>query len=201
MENKTGSGNKGLDWIIVAGMIAAFPKTADLLSYWSPLWLNEMFGFNVKLFYGAFCAAMVEGTILFLHFDRRAHRLASAQTVKWILLAVSFACQIFDGFVNTETASQMSDSMKAILTYGVPALPLIIAVIVSTIELPAEGERKPRVGLKNRLPNLREIWEGEKVEEPKEESTVLPTVKEVVRQVKPSDNGVKPEEDFISRRS
>lgn len=158
---KTGSGNKGLDWIIVGGMLAAFPKTADLLSLFSPQILNDIFGFDMSLPYGMFCAAMVEGTILFLHFDRRAHAVATAQTVKWLLIGVSFLCQVFDGYVTTDSISQMSDTLKLVLQFGIPALPLIIAVMVSAIGAlpdPDNTPAKPRVGLKKKIQNF---WEGE----------------------------------------
>lgn len=198
--NKTGSGNKGLDWVIFAGMVAAFPKTADLLSYWSPEWLNEIFGMDVSLFYGAFCAAMVEGTILFLHFDRRAHRVASAQTVKWILIGISFLCQVFDGQVTQGTVDQMSATMKVILTYGIPALPLLIAVMVASIgSLPEDDTpkpSKPRVGLKTRWKNL---LEGE-------ENTVRsPVVRQLEENIESPELVKNPngehEEDFTSRQN
>lgn len=160
---KTGSGNKGLDWVIVLGMIAAYPKTADLLSYWSPAFLSDLIGLDVSLFYGMFCAALVEGTILFLHFDRRAHRVASAQTVKWLLFGVSFACQVFDGFITTETVDQMSDELKFILSYGIPALPLIISLLISMIgALPDDDEVRQFKGVKNYLPDFRRLWDGDK---------------------------------------
>lgn len=175
MQVKTGSGNKGLDWAFILGMIAAYPKTADLLSLFSPQILNDIFGMDMSLPYGGFCALLVEGVILFLHFDRRAHFSTSAQTVKWILTIISLGCQVFDGWVTTDTIAQQSDVMKAILSYGIPALPLLIAIMISTIGALPEGDevqvaRKPRVGLKTRLDNF---WYGEntrvsvKVGEPK----------------------------------
>lgn len=199
VQMKTGSGNKGLDWVIIMGMIAAFPKTADLLSFWTPQWLNDLFGMNMSWYYGAFCAAMVEGTILFLHFDRRAHVVTSAQTVKWILIGVSFVCQIFDSQVTANTLSQMPDTMRAALTYIIPALPLIIAVMVASIgALPDVDVNKenvvivsrPRVGLKARLDNL---WYGDrentrvsvKIGEPKFVPAPEP-------EPEPSDNGSNP---------
>lgn len=165
MQLKTGSGNKGLDWVMIMGMIAAFPKTADLLSFWTPRWLNDLFGMDMSWYYGAFCAAMVEGTILFLHFDRRAHGVTSAQAVKWILIGVSFVCQIFDSQVTANTLSQMPDTMKVALTYIIPALPLIIAVMVASIgALPEVDDsvvavRRPHVGWKTRLDNF---WYGDR---------------------------------------
>lgn len=153
MQRKIGSGNKGLDWVIVLGMLAAYPKTADLLSYWSPAFLNRLVGMNVSLFYGAFCAALVEGVVIFLHFDRRAYQVASAQTVKWIMFGISFACNIFDGFVTTETVSQMSGELRFVLTYAIPALPLIISALVATIgALPDDDATfvpKRRVGFRD----------------------------------------------------
>jgi hypothetical protein len=179
--NKNGSGNKGLDWVIVLGMLAAYPKTADLLSYWSPTFLNELLGMNVSLFYGAFCAALVEGVVIFLHFDRRAHRLTSAQVVKWIMFGVSFACNIYDGFITTDTLSQMSTEMKVVLTYAIPALPLIIAALVASIgALPDDDATfvpKPRVGLKGWLESF---YYGD---QPKDNtvSNSVSTPKEVVK--------------------
>lgn len=159
---KSGSGNKGLDWVIILGMIAAYPKTADLLSYFAPQILTDIFGIDMSMPYGMFCAALVEGTILFLHFDRRAHRVASAQAVKWILIGVSFLCQIFDGFITTDTVAQMSPTLRLVLTYGIPALPLIIATMIASIgALPDEDQPVARVGLKHRLPNVRRIWNGD----------------------------------------
>lgn len=196
MQVKTGTGNKGLDWIFVCGMLAAFPKTADLLSYWSPGWLNDLVGFDVSLWYGAFCAAMVEGTILFLHFDRRAHNLPTAQAIKWIMFGVSFACQIFDGYVSTDTVANMSDNLKVVLTYGIPALPLIITVLVGLIgALPEDGEateivRQPQVGFVTRLNNF---WYGE------ENRTSNVSKMKIVEHPKEGPNGEK-ELDFTNRQ-
>jgi hypothetical protein len=160
--NKTGSGNKGLDWVIILGMIAAYPKTADVLSMFSPKILNDIFGFDMSLPYGLFCAAMVEGTILFLHFDRRAHRSGTAQGVKWILICVSFLCQVFDGYITTDSVAQMSPMLKLILTFAIPALPLIIAVMITAIgALPDADHPVAHVGLKNRLPDLKKVWYGD----------------------------------------
>lgn len=196
MQVKTGSGNKGLDWAFILGMVAAYPKTADLLSLFSPKILNDIFGMDMSLPYGAFCALLVEGVILFLHFDRRAHISTSAQAVKWILTVISLACQVFDGWVTTDTIAQQSDIMKAILSYGIPALPLIIAIMISSIGSLPEGDdlghvtrpRQPSVGLKTRLNNL---WYGEntgvsvKIGEPR-------FVPEPEPEPEPSNNGSNP---------
>lgn len=199
--NKVGSGDKVLDWgvIIAAGVL--FPKTADILSYFSPLILNEIFGFNVSLIYGVVNALLVEGLALALHFNKRAALSGTAQTVKWILLAISGACQVFDGFVVTNTLAGQSDTMKAILAYGVPLIPLFIMIMVFGIgHLPEVGEdgevvvqpRKPFKGVKK-------IWKGFLEGE---ESTVLPPEKvvqtnllDIPKAKVKSDNGER-EKDF-----
>lgn len=191
--SKTGTGNKGLDWVIILGMIAAYPKTADLLSYFSPGILSDIFGTDMSLLYGMFCALMVEGTILFLHFDRRAHRSGVAQGVKWILIAVSFMCQVFDGFVTSDTVSQMTPVLKFVLTYGIPALPLIIATMIAAIgALPDEDQTVAHVGLKNRLPNFKRIWNGdENTELSPSPSEVVQTELEDAPEIVKSPNGKK----------
>lgn len=197
MQLKSGSGNKGLDWVFILGAIAAYPKTADLLSLFSPQILNDIFGMDMSLPYGLFCAALVEGVILFLHFDRRAYFVQSAQTVKWLMFGISFACQVFDGQVTTNAISQMSDTMKLVLVYGIPTLPLIIAALVAMIgALPdapkeqVEVVRQPRVGMKTRLDNLLEtFWYGEQ-----ENTRVFPKVVEQLEEpeIETSDNGSNP---------
>lgn len=197
---QTGSGNKGLDWVIILGMLAAFPKTADLLSYWSPTILNDIFGMDMSLFYGGFCAILVEGTVLFLHFDRRAHHITSAQVVKWILFGVSFACNIFDGFVTTDTVTQLSPWLRFLLTYGVPALPLIIALLVTTIgALPDDETPRTWKGLKNMLPDPRRIWEGDELSDNKENTVFSSHPNPAVPPAPKSDNG-EHELDFPSRQ-
>jgi hypothetical protein len=161
MQVKTGSGNKGLDWVFILGAIAAYPKTADLLSLFSPQILNDIFGMDMSLPYGGFCALLVEGVILFLHFDRRAYYVPMAQAVKWIMFGISFLCNVFDGFVTTNSVQQMSPFLKFILAYGVPTLPLIIAALVAMIgPLPEDGQSvsQPNIGMKTRLNNF---WHGE----------------------------------------
>lgn len=151
---KIGSGDKILDWgvIIAAGIL--FFRTADILSYFSPQILNDILGFDVSLIYGIVCAALVEGLALAIHFNRRSTLSGTAQTVKWVLLSISGACQVFDGFVVTNTLAQQSDTMKAAFSYGVPLIPLAIMVMVFGIgRLPeldeSESRQKaPFIGLK-----------------------------------------------------
>ena len=153
-DTKIGSGEKVLDWgvIIAAGIL--FFRTADILSYFSPQILNDILGFDVSLIYGIVCAALVEGLALAIHFNRRASLSGTAKTVKWVLLSISGACQVFDGFVVTNTLAQQSDTMKAAFSYGVPLIPLAIMVMVFGIgQLPEldEVESRPKapfIGLK-----------------------------------------------------
>lgn len=187
MQVKAGSGNKGLDWVIIMGMLAAFPKTADLLSLFSPQILNDIFGMDMSLPYGIFCALMVEGTILFLHFDRRAHGVTNAQVVKWILIGVSFLCQVFDGYVTTDQVAQMSDTLKLVLTFGIPTLPLIIAVLVASIGALPDGDtvvvRQPKAGIRTRLNNL---WYGENTGV---SPRLVEQIEEILEEPEPSNNG------------
>ena len=151
---KLGSGDKILDWgvIIAAGIL--FFRTADILSYFSPQILSDILGFDVSLIYGIVCAALVEGLALAIHFNRRSTLSGTAQTVKWVLLCISGACQVFDGFVVTNTLAQQSDTMKAAFSYGVPLIPLAIMVMVFGIGQLPELEkidsrpRAPFIGLK-----------------------------------------------------
>jgi|GEM_PF-4100026 len=151
---KIGSGDKVLDWVAFIAALILFAKTADLLSYFSPAILSDILGFDVSLIYGSICAALVEGLALALHFNRRATLSSTAQVVKWILIAISGVCQVFDGFITTDSVAQMSDTMKAGLSYGVPLIPLLIMVMVFGIgQLPevdvAQGShKKPFIGLK-----------------------------------------------------
>lgn len=196
--NKIGSGDKTLDWGVVVAAAVLFPKTADILSYFSPLILNEIFGFNFSLIYGIVNALLVEGLALALHFNRRASLSGTAQTVKWTLLGISGVCQVFDGFVVTNTLASQSDTMKAVLSYGVPLIPLFIMIMVFGIgHLPEVGDdgevvTKPRKPFKGVKKIVKGLWEGE-------ENTVRSPV---VRQEEyPSPNGHEREADFMSRQN
>ena len=160
--SKTGSGDKVLDWGVIIAAVILFFRTADILSYFSPQILNDILGFDVSLIYGTVCAGLVEGLALAIHFNRRARLSGTAQTVKWVLLSISGVCQVFDGFVVTNTLAQQSDTMKAVFSYGVPLIPLAIMVMVFGIgELPELEEanrvqKEPFIGVKgmwNRLIN------------------------------------------------
>lgn len=162
--NKTGSGDKVLDWGVIIAALMLFLKTADVLSYFAPTNLNAIIGMDVSILYGGVSAALVEGAALALHFNRRAALSATAQIVKWILLAISAACQVFDGYIATGSAAQMSDTLKFGLQFGVPLVPLIVIVLLFAVgRLPDDGsERRPFVGIRNIVgPSLSRLWNGE----------------------------------------
>src|SRR5690242_8559864 len=98
MQNKKyGTGDTFTDWAVVILSILLFTRTADVLSYFSPDILNELTGWDVSWAYGLVTAFFVEGVALAFHFNRRAIHHTPAQIVKWILLAISGICQVFDG--------------------------------------------------------------------------------------------------------
>lgn len=158
MQNKNGSGDAVLDWVVIVAAFLLFFRTADILSYFAPSNLNDLFGFDVSLIYGAVCALLVEGAMLALHFNKRASIHTPAQVVKWALFVISGVCQVFDGFVITDTLAQQTDTMKAIFSYGVPLVPLLVVGMVVKIghlpELDGTYERKPFIGLKAMWNNL-----------------------------------------------
>jgi hypothetical protein len=144
---KTGSGDKMIDWIVIVGAILLFTKTAEVLSYFAPTMLNEIFGVDVSILYGMVCATLVEGLALSLHFNRRTSHSSSAQIVKWILIAISGVCQIFDGFLVTGSVSTMSDTLKAVLAFGVPLVPLLVVTMIFAIgQLPELESTEVRPG-------------------------------------------------------
>jgi hypothetical protein len=130
---KVGSGDRILDWGVIVAAIILFAKTADVLSYFAPVLLSEILGFEAGILYGMICAVLVEGLALALHFNPRAALSSTAQIVKWLLLGISGICQIFDGFITTDSVAQMSETLKAVLSYGVPLIPLVITVMIFSI--------------------------------------------------------------------
>lgn len=160
---KSGSGDKMLDWVVILSALILYAKTADVLSFFSPTILNDILGFDVSFVYGMVTAALVEGLALTLHFNKRAKLSSAAQIVKWIALGISGLCQVFDGFITTETTANMSETLKFALAYGVPLIPLLIVVMVFSIgHLPEDDEVRPFKGLKNILvPNFSRFWNGE----------------------------------------
>jgi hypothetical protein len=161
--NKTGSGDKVLDWGVIIAALMLFLKTADVLSYFAPTNVNAIIGMDVSILYGGISAALVEGAALALHFNRRAALSATAQIVKWILLGISASCQVFDGYISTGSAAHMSDTLKFGLQFGVPLVPLIVIILLFAVgRLPDDGmEKAPFVGIRNILgPSLNKLWHG-----------------------------------------
>lgn len=154
--------DKFLNIAVIVGAGILFFRTADILAYFSPAILNDIIGSDMSFLYGLVTAAMVEGVALALHFNKRAAKSPEAQWVKWGLLAISGACQVFDGYVITDTLAQQTDTIKLVFQFGVPLVPLLIVVMIFAIgHLPELDEKpKPFVGLKNLPGQFRWIWEG-----------------------------------------
>lgn len=163
MQKKYGTGDGFTDWAIVILSLILFARTADVLSYFSPPLLNDLIGWDVAWIYGMVTAFFVEGVALAFHFNHRAKNHVPAQIAKWILLAVSGACQVFDGNIILGTLSQMPEAQRMGFQVGVPLLPLFVVVLLFFVGHLPDGEvqvvRQPRVGLKTRLDNL---WYGDR---------------------------------------
>lgn len=158
-ENKNGF----LDVAVVLAAAILYVKTAEVLSYFAPETLNAIIGFDVSAIYGAVCAIIVEGGALYLHFNKRAKMSASAQFTKWAFLAISGACQVFDGFIVTDTLSRQSGTVRFVFQYGVPLIPLIVVIMIFGVgNLPEEHtQRKQYKGMKSFFESLPKIWYGE----------------------------------------
>ena len=164
--------NKVLGWFIIACALLLAPKTAQVLSYYAPKWLSDVTGFDVSLIFGIVSTVIVEGLILVLHFHPSAKDSAEAQIVKWITIGISGSCQIFSAYITTGNEAQMSDTLKAILIWGVPEIPLICMILLAWIGvLPETGQRKPWRGLKHSLDGLQTFWHGEGYQKPAQPET------------------------------
>lgn len=158
---KTGSGDVVLDWVVVVAAIGLYFKTSDIMSYFSPTNLNDLFGMDVSRIYGAIMALLVEGAALALHFNHRARLSVSAQAVKWTLLAISGICQVFDGFQVTNTLAQQSSEMKMIFQYGVPLIPLLILIMVFGIgRLPEPDGSVEKIPFEGVMPMFKRLLYG-----------------------------------------
>lgn len=160
---KTGNGDKVLDAGVVIAAAILFFRTADVLSVFAPTILNDILGMDVAFIYGVVCALLVEGLALALHFNRRAQFSGTAQAVKWTLLVISGVCQVFDGFVVTDTLSRQTDTMRFIFSWGVPLIPLLIMVMVFGIgRLPEEDGTQPdKVPFQGVVPSIKKVLYGE----------------------------------------
>jgi len=172
--SKIGSGDMVLDFGVAIAALILFAKTADVLSYFSPTNINDLMGFDFGLLYGFTCASLVEGLALALHFNHRASHHPPAQIAKWMLLGISALCQIYDGYITTGSVDQMTETMKAVLSYGVPLIPLFIMIMMFGIgQLPALEEeesrtRKSFIGLKSMW---RRLIDGDAKAQPAPQST------------------------------
>lgn len=162
--NKRGS-NGFVDAAVVVLAILLFFRTADVLTYFAPPFLNGLVGQDVSWLYAGVMAFFVEGVALAFHFDPRAHNHTPAIIVKWVLLGISALCQVFDGNIVTNRINEMSGPMRLAFEWGVPLLPIIVVVLLFFVgKLPDDSSPRPVVGLKNRLPNFNRMWNGDPVE-------------------------------------
>lgn len=191
MQNKIGSGIKFADWaiVILAGLL--FFKTAEVLSFFAPRNLNDIAGQDVSWLYGLVTAFFVEGIAIAFHFYPGARKHTPAIIVKWILIALSGACQVFDGRIVTETIANMPDQQKLFFQYGIPLLPWFVIILLFFVgEIPNEAQTR-RKGLKNYMPDWKVIWEGDKEENTEFPSKVVEQLEKIYDPVKPSKNGEK----------
>jgi hypothetical protein len=193
---KTGSGDKILDWVVIIGAVLLFLKTADVLSYFAPTNLSEIVGMEMSLIYGIVSALLVEGAALALHFNHRAHLSSTAQLVKWALIVISGLCQLFDGYLATGNESQMSETMKFGLQFGVPLVPLIVLVLLFAVgRLPDDGSvQRPFPGIKNIAgPAWNRFWNGDRRVTAFPLETSLPILDPDNKEFKPQTNPTKGE--------
>lgn len=168
METKrsVGSGDSILDAGIIVAAILTYAKTADVFAFFAPQSLSNIIGFDVSYIYGLISALLIEGVMLALHFNRNAHGYAPAETTKWTLLLISFLCQVYDGFLTTNTLSQQSDELKFVFQYLVPGLPILVLLLIFAIRrLPNQAGTYQASwrGLKSYLPDFHAIWYGKPV--------------------------------------
>lgn len=193
---KIGTGDPFLDRLVVIAAILLFSATASVMSYHAPDMLNQIIGADVSYVFGIVSALCVEAGALRLHFNKRAQKVPAAHWVKWILLAVSGLCQVYNGEIETGNISNMSETLKLMFTWLVPNIPLLFIVLQFWVgHLPDEDEevaeaRQPQVGLKKRLSRL---WNGDK------ENTVLPPIVQTNIDPEERANG-EVKESFTSRQ-
>lgn len=177
---KTGSGVKFADWavVILAGLL--YFKTAEVLSYFSPQNINDIIGMDVSWLYGYVTAFFVEGVAIAYHFYPGARKHTPAVIVKWVLITLSGICQVFDGKIVTETIASMPDQQKLFFQYGMPLLPWFVLILLIAVgEIPSGATQTRRVGLKNRLPDFRRIWEGDPQENTEFSSKVVEQLEKI----------------------
>jgi hypothetical protein len=163
MDNKKyGSGDGFTDWAVVILSILLFVRTADVLSYFSPPILNDLTGWDVSWIYGLLTAFFVEGVALAFHFNRRARDYTPAKIVKWILLAVSGVCQVFDGNLILGTMNSIPEAQRLMFQVGIPLLPLFVVVLLFFVgHLPDETNPAPFKGFKSYVPDFKRLWNGD----------------------------------------
>lgn len=166
MENKTGR-NGFVDVGIVVLAILLFFRTADVLSYFAPGYINNLIGTDVSWLYAGVMAFFVEGLAVAYHFDRRTKHYTRAKIAMWTLIGISALCQMFDGNIITNNLANMGGPLKTTFQYGVPLLPIFIFVLLAWVGgMPEIGESRSWLerfqdrGIKGRLPSAKAILYG-----------------------------------------
>lgn len=149
-----------LDVAVYGSAVILYVKTAEVLSYFAPQSISDIVGFDISGLYGNISAIFVEGVAIYLH--KKNANSAMASFVKWFLIGISGLCQVFDGFIVTETLVHQSETIKFLFQFGVPLIPLMLVVLIFAIgELPSNNERIPFRGVKHWVDQIPKIWYGE----------------------------------------
>lgn len=154
----------GFAMLVAAAML--YTRTSEIMTAFAP---KTVFGYTgLEPLFGNVSALLVEGVILGIHFIPSMKRNESAQFFKWVLFAISSASQVIDGFLVKETIGNQPEVIQFVVNWGVPLIPTI--VFLGLLMIGAEAEKNEDgstsrasvrdVGLKNMLPNFKEIWNG-----------------------------------------
>ena len=179
--DENGSGDKVLDSLVVIMAIVLFFGTAAVMSTFAPQMLSDIVGFDTAYLYGVVAAICVEWGALRLHFNPNARKNVVANWVKWMLLAVSGLCQVYNAGLETGNLPALSETLKIGFTFFVPNIPLLFIVLmfwIGSLGRNQKGwlDRLQDKGIRNKLPDPKAMWRGR---ESSELSQSSPT--EVVR--------------------
>jgi hypothetical protein len=149
----------GLAMFVAAIML--YFKTAQVMTVFAP---STMFGYTgLEVLFGNVSALLVEGIILALHFIPSMQN-DSAKVFKWFLFSISAFCQVVDGFVVQNTLSQQPESIRFLVSWGVPLIPTLIflgLLIIGVNHGKAENRvRKPSKPFKGVRTMWREFIDG-----------------------------------------
>ena len=160
MDNKQNYGFLKFGIVLIA--VILFFKTADVMTYFAPPVLHDLIlnftGYDMQtaLVYGITTAFLVEGLAIYLDFAMSNN--GYAQFVKWVLIGISALCQIYDGYIVQKITSQMTDSMKAVFSFGVPLIPIVIFALTLGIKKNVgNGTRSEFIGI---IPMFNKLLHG-----------------------------------------